>query len=164
MTAEAGEFAGLTTAQARAAVLDRLAGEGLFVKAEDYNHGVGTCYRCGTTIEPLLSLQWFMDMKRLAAPAIAAVEDGRVRFVPGRWGEVYLDWMRSIRPWCISRQLWWGHRIPAYLCEDCGRVMVAATAPAPCDECGGGVRQEEDVLDTWFSSALWPFATLGWPE
>jgi valyl-tRNA synthetase len=103
-------------------------------------------------------------MKRLAAPAIAAVEEGRVRFVPARWGEVYLEWMRAIRPWCVSRQLWWGHRIPAYFCDDCGRLMVAAAPPTSCDKCGGAVRQEEDVLDTWFSSALWPFATLGWPE
>ena len=146
------------------AVVERLEEEGLFVKADDYNHAVGTCYRCGTTIEPLLSLQWFMDMKRLVQPAIEAVEDGRVRFVPERWGEVYLDWMRGIRPWCISRQLWWGHRIPAYFCEDCDHIMVAATPPAACEKCGGPVRHEEDVLDTWFSSALWPFATLGWPE
>jgi valyl-tRNA synthetase len=164
MTAEAGEFVGLPAAEAREAVLARLQEEGLFVKAEDYNHAVGTCYRCGTTIEPLLSLQWFMDMKRLAAPAIAAVEEGRVRFWPARWGEVYLDWMRSIRPWCVSRQLWWGHRIPAYFCEECDHITVAETAPAGCENCGGPVRQEEDVLDTWFSSQLWPFATLGWPE
>ena len=164
MTADAGEFAGMAAADARSAVLERLADEGLFVKAEDYNHAVGTCYRCGTTIEPLLSLQWFMDMKRLAAPAIAAVEEGRVRFIPARWGDVYLDWMRGIRPWCVSRQLWWGHRIPAYFCEDCDHVMVAVSAPASCEKCGGPVRPEEDVLDTWFSSQLWPFATLGWPE
>ncbi len=144
--------------------MERLEQQGLFVQAEDYNHAVSTCYRCGTTIEPLLSLQWFMDMKRLVQPAIAAVEDGRVRFVPDRWGEVYLDWMRGIRPWCISRQLWWGHRIPAYFCEECEHLMVAASPPAACEKCGGALRHEEDVLDTWFSSALWPFATLGWPE
>jgi valyl-tRNA synthetase len=164
MTAEAGEFAGLSTSEARSAILERLEQEGLFVKAEDYEHAVSTCYRCGTTIEPLLSLQWFMNMKRLAQPAIAAVEDGLVRFVPGRWGEVYLDWMRGIRPWCISRQLWWGHRIPAYFCEQCDHLMVAASPPTECEKCGGPLRHEEDVLDTWFSSALWPFATLGWPE
>jgi valyl-tRNA synthetase len=164
MSPEAGEFAGLTVDEAREAVVARLGEQGLFVKAEDYNHAVSTCYRCGTAIEPLLSLQWFMDMKRLVRPAIAAVEDGRVRFVPGRWGEVYLDWMAGIRPWCISRQLWWGHRIPAYFCEQCDHLMVAVTAPAACEKCGGPVRPEEDVLDTWFSSALWPFATLGWPE
>lgn len=164
MSAEAGEFTGLTTDQAREAVIARLQEQGLFVRAEDYNHAVSTCYRCGTTIEPLLSLQWFMDMKRLVQPAIAAVEEGRVRFVPGRWGEVYLNWMRSIRPWCISRQLWWGHRIPAYFCAQCDHLMVAARAPAACEKCGGPVRPEEDVLDTWFSAALWPFATLDWPE
>ncbi len=164
MNAEAGEFVGLTVAEARTAVAERLERDGLFVKAEDHNHAVGTCYRCGTTIEPLLSLQWFMDMKRLVEPAIAAVEDGRVRFVPARWGDVYLTWMRGIRPWCISRQLWWGHRIPAYFCEACDHIMVAETAPATCEKCGGSLRQEEDVLDTWFSSQLWPFASLGWPE
>jgi valyl-tRNA synthetase len=164
MSSDAGEFCGLTAAEGRAAVLERLVEEGLFVKAEDYNHAVGTCYRCGTTIEPLLSLQWFMDMKRLAEPAIAAVDEGRVRFFPARWGDVYLEWMRGIRPWCVSRQLWWGHRIPAYFCEECEHVMVALEAPERCDRCGGPVRAEEDVLDTWFSSQLWPFATLGWPE
>ena len=164
MTAEAGEFEGLTAADARAAVIGRLEQENLFLKAEDYQHAVSTCYRCGTTIEPLLSLQWFMDMKRLAEPAIKAVEDGRVRFVPARWGEVYLEWMKGIRPWCISRQLWWGHRIPAYFCDECDHLMVAASPPEVCEKCGGAVRQENDVLDTWFSSALWPFATLGWPE
>jgi len=164
MTAEAGEFEGLTTGEARAAVIERLKEAGLFEKDEDYAHAVSTCYRCGTTIEPLLSLQWFMDMKRLVKPAIAAVEDGRVRFVPGRWGEVYLDWMSKIRPWCVSRQLWWGHRIPAYFCETCGHLMVAESPPAACDKCGGPLRHEEDVLDTWFSSQLWPFATLGWPD
>jgi valyl-tRNA synthetase len=164
MTAEAGEFAGLTTAEARTAVIERLEQDGLFVKADDYNHAVSICYRCGTTIEPLLSLQWFMDMKRLVQPAIAAVEGDRVRFVPGRWGEVYLDWMRGIRPWCISRQLWWGHRIPAYFCGECDHLMVTASRPAACEKCGGSLRHEEDVLDTWFSSALWPFATLGWPD
>jgi len=164
MTEEAGEFAGLTTSEAREAVLRRLEEEGLFVKADDYDHAVGTCYRCGTTIEPLLSLQWFMKMDRLAPPAIKAVEKGRVRFVPERWGDVYLDWMRGIRPWCISRQLWWGHRIPVYTCEKCEHVMVTEETPHACEKCGGAMQQAEDVLDTWFSSALWPFATLGWPE
>jgi valyl-tRNA synthetase len=163
MTAEAGEFAGLTATEARAAVIAKLAKAGLFERDEDYTHAVSTCYRCGTTIEPLLSLQWFMKMDRLVKPAIAAVEDGRTRFVPARWGEVYLDWMRKIRPWCVSRQLWWGHRIPAYFCESCDHIMVAEVAPPRCDKCGGTLRPEEDVLDTWFSSQLWPFATLGWP-
>ncbi len=164
MTAEAGEFVGMTAGDARDAVLRRLEEEGLFVKADDYSHAVGTCYRCGTTIEPLLSRQWFMKMDRLAPPAIKAVEDGRVRFVPERWGDVYVDWMRGIRPWCISRQLWWGHRVPVYSCTECEHVMVVGSAPAACDKCGGPLQQAEDVLDTWFSSALWPFATLGWPE
>jgi len=164
MTDEAGEFAGMTTDEARAAVIARLEKDGLFVRAEDYNHAVSTCYRCGTTIEPLLSLQWFMDMKRLVKPAIEVVEQGRVRFVPERWGEVYLDWMQGIRPWCISRQLWWGHRIPAYSCDACEGMVVSAEPPSRCEKCGGEMRQQEDVLDTWFSSALWPFATLGWPD
>ena len=141
MTAEAGEFEGMTAGgRPELRCSARLEEQGLFVKAEDYNHAVGTCYRCGTTIEPLLSLQWFMDMKRLAEPAIKAVEDGRVKFFPARWGDVYLDWMRGIRPWCVSRQLWWGHRIPAYFCEECEHIMVAVEAPgraatsaaAPC--------------------------------
>ena len=164
MSAEAGEFAGLSAAAARTAVVERLERDGLFVRAEDYNHAVSTCYRCGTTIEPLLSLQWFMDMKRLVQPAIAVVEKDLVRFAPERWREVYLEWMRGIRPWCISRQLWWGHRIPAYFCERCDHLMVAASPPPACEKCGGPLRHEDDVLDTWFSSALWPFATLGWPE
>ena len=164
MNGEAGDFEGMSAQEARGEVIRRLEDQGLFVKAEDYGHAVGTCYRCGTVIEPLLSLQWFMDMKRLVKPAIAAVEDGRVRFSPDRWGDVYLDWMRGIRPWCVSRQLWWGHRIPAYYCDDCEHVTVATSPPEACEECGGPLHQDEDVLDTWFSSALWPFATLGWPE
>jgi valyl-tRNA synthetase len=164
MSSEAGEFAGMEAHEAREAIVARLRERDLFERAEDYRHSVGTCYRCGTVIEPLLSLQWFMDMKRLAAPAIACVEDGRTRFVPERWGEVYLDWMRGIRPWCISRQLWWGHRLPVWYCDRCENVTVSLVPPQSCGECGGSMRQDEDVLDTWFSSALWPFATLGWPE
>ena len=144
--------------------ISMLEDEGLFVRSEDYAHKVGHCYRCGTVIEPLLSLQWFMDMKRLAAPAIACVEDGRVRFVPERWGGVYLEWMRGLKPWCISRQLWWGHRLPVWYCDACDEIVVTEDKPQACPACGGSVRQEEDVLDTWFSSALWPFATLGWPN
>lgn len=164
MVPEAGELAGMDLSQARDHSIALLEREGLFVRAEDYTHKVGHCYRCGTVIEPLLSLQWFMDMKRLAAPAIQCVEDGRVRFVPERWTEVYLDWMRGIRPWCISRQLWWGHRLPVWYCDSCGQIVVEEVVPERCPACGGPLRQEEDVLDTWFSSALWPFATLGWPE
>jgi len=164
MNADAGEFAGMAIDEARAAVIGRLQHDGLFVKADDYLHSVGTCYRCGTVIEPLLSLQWFMSMKRLAEPAIACVEEGRVRFVPERWGDVYVEWMRGIRPWCISRQLWWGHQLPVWYCDACEKVIVATEPPTSCPECGGPLRQDEDVLDTWFSSALWPFATLGWPH
>ena len=161
---EAGEFAGRDAEEARAAIVSRLTDHGLFERAEEYTHSVGTCYRCGTVIQPLLSLQWFMDMKRLAAPAIECVEDGRVGFVPDRWADVYLEWMRGIRPWCLSRQLWWGHRLPVWYCDDCSKVVVAVEAPTSCPDCGGTLRRDEDVLDTWFSSAMWPFATLGWPE
>lgn len=164
MYEEAGQLAGMGMDEARERSIALLEEEGLFVRSEDYAHKVGHCYRCGTVIEPLLSLQWFMDMKRLAEPAIACVEDGRVRFVPERWGGVYLDWMRGLRPWCISRQLWWGHRLPVWYCDACGEVTVTEDKPERCPSCGGGLRQEEDVLDTWFSSALWPFATLGWPD
>ena len=164
MNEEAGEFQGMSMEEARAAVLEQLDERGLFVRADDYSHSVGTCYRCGTVIEPLLSLQWFMDMTRLAEPAIECVEDGRVSFVPERWGPVYLSWMEGIRPWCISRQLWWGHRLPVWYCDACGKVVVTTEPPAVCPDCDGPLRQDEDVLDTWFSSALWPFATLGWPE
>ena len=164
MSEEARWFQGMGMEEARAAVVQQLEERGLFVRADDYGHSVGTCYRCGTVIEPLLSLQWFMDMTRLAKPAIKCVEDGRVSFVPERWGPVYLNWMEGIRPWCISRQLWWGHRLPVWYCDACGKVVVTTELPVACPDCGGPLRRDEDVLDTWFSSALWPFATLGWPE
>ncbi|HEU0249685.1 MAG TPA: valine--tRNA ligase [Solirubrobacteraceae bacterium] len=165
MTAEAGErFAGLSVMQAREAVVAALREEGRIVAEEPYEHEVPYSHRSGERIEPLISLQWFMDMTELAKPAIRAVNDGAVRIVPDNHRRVYLDWMENIRPWCISRQLWWGHRIPVYYCETCSHVHVAATEPDACSECGGRLCQEEDVLDTWFSSALWPFATLGWPE
>jgi valyl-tRNA synthetase len=164
MTGEAGErFAGLTVMDARVAVVEALRAEGRIVGAEPYEHEVPYSHRSGERIEPLISLQWFMRMDELAGPAIEAVREGRVRIVPENHRRVYLDWMGSIRPWCISRQLWWGHRLPVYYCETCAHVHVAASAPQRCGACGGTVRQEEDVLDTWFSSALWPFATLGWP-
>jgi valyl-tRNA synthetase len=160
-----GEFAGLTLEEARAQIMHRLESDGLVEKVEPYTHSVGVCYRCGTAIEPYISLQWFMRMDELARPAINVVEEGKVRFHPERWSGVYLDWMRSIRPWCISRQLWWGHRLPVWYCEDCEEIIVGEEPPATCPQCGSSeLRQEEDVLDTWFSSALWPFATLGWPE
>ena len=165
MTGEAGErFAGLTVMEARAAVVGALEQEGRIVAREDYEHEVPYSHRSGERIEPLISLQWFMSMERLAEPAIAAVREDRVRIVPENHRRVYLDWMENIRPWCISRQLWWGHRLPVYYCETCGHVNVARSEPEACGACGGQVRQEEDVLDTWFSSALWPFATLGWPR
>ena len=165
MTAEAGErFAGLTVMEAREAVVAELEREGRIVAREDYEHEVPYSHRSGQRIEPLISLQWFMSMDELARPAVAAVREGRVRIVPENHRRVYLDWMENIRPWCISRQLWWGHRLPVYYCETCGHVNVALSAPDACAECGGHLRQEEDVLDTWFSSALWPFATLGWPQ
>ena len=165
LTSEAGErFAGLTVAQARVAVVEALRAEGRVVAEEPYEHEVPYSHRSGERIEPLISLQWFMRMDTLAAPAAEAVRDGRVRIVPDNHRRVYLDWMESIRPWCLSRQLWWGHRLPVYYCEPCGHVHVAAVAPERCEVCGGVPRQDEDVLDTWFSSALWPFATLGWPQ
>ncbi|MGA9876232.1 MAG: valine--tRNA ligase [Solirubrobacteraceae bacterium] len=165
MRAEAGErFAGLTVMEARAAVVAELEREGRIVAREEYEHEVPYSHRSGERIEPLISLQWFMAMEQLAAPAIEAVRDGRVRIVPDNHRRVYLDWMENIRPWCISRQLWWGHRLPVHYCQTCGHVNVAISSPESCEECGGHLLQEEDVLDTWFSSALWPFATLGWPE
>jgi valyl-tRNA synthetase len=165
MTAEAGEpFAGLSVMAAREAVLAALELEGRIVASEEYEHEVPYSHRSGERIEPLISLQWFMSMKDLAGPAIDAVRDGRVRIVPENHRRVYLEWMENIRPWCISRQLWWGHRLPVYYCCTCGHINVALVAPEGCEECGGLLRQEEDVLDTWFSSALWPFATLGWPD
>ncbi len=164
MTAEAGErFAGLTVMEAREAVVAELEREGRIVAREEYEHEVPYSHRSGERIEPLISLQWFMSMDELAGPAMEAVRDGRVRIVPENHRRVYLDWMENIRPWCISRQLWWGHRLPVYYCETCAHVNVALRQPESCEACGGHVRQEEDVLDTWFSSALWPFATLGWP-
>ncbi|HLW95375.1 MAG TPA: valine--tRNA ligase [Solirubrobacteraceae bacterium] len=165
MTAEAGEaFAGLTVAEARAAVVAALEREGALRGSEPYTHAVPYSHRSGERIEPLISLQWFMRMDELAQPAVDAVRDGRVRFHPERWAAVYLDWMENIRPWCVSRQLWWGHRLPVYYCDACAETYVAREPPQRCGACDGPLRQDEDVLDTWFSSALWPFATLGWPE
>jgi len=168
LTEEAGEgFAGLTAAEAQEAVVAALGKEGVLRAEEPYVHSVPFSHRSGERIEPLISLQWFCRMDELAAPAIEAVEGDRVRIAPAQWKRVYLDWMREIRPWCISRQLWWGHRIPVWYCDACEETYVAedpATAPERCGACGGVLRQEEDVLDTWFSSAIWPFATLGWPD
>src|ERR671928_97534 len=164
MNDQAGEYAGLTQEEANERIVARLEEEGLLESKEPYRHAVALCDRSGDRIEPLVSLQWWCEMTELARPAIEAVRDGRVRFRPDRYTKVYLDWMEAIRPWCISRQLWWGHQIPAWYCPD-GHVTVAETEPEACAECGSTeLRRDEDVLDTWFSSALWPFATLGWPE
>ncbi|MDX6622618.1 MAG: valyl-tRNA synthetase, partial [Solirubrobacterales bacterium] len=164
LTAEAGEYAGLTAAEAQVAVVAALREQGLLRDEQPYTHSVPFSHRSGERIEPLISLQWFCRMDELAQPAIEAVERDEVRIAPAQWKRVYLDWMREIRPWCISRQLWWGHRIPVWYCDACDETFVAERAPERCGSCGGELRQEEDVLDTWFSSALWPFATLGWPD
>jgi len=165
MTEEAGErFAGMTAAEAQEAVVAALREEGLLRAEEPYVHSVPFSHRSGERIEPLISLQWFCRMDELARPAIEAVERDEVRITPGQWKRVYLDWMREIRPWCISRQLWWGHRIPVWYCDACEETIVAEQPPERCGACDGELRQEEDVLDTWFSSAIWPFATLGWPD
>ncbi len=157
-------YQGLSTMDCRKKLVADIEAAGNLVKVEPYTHNVGTCYRCHTTVEPLVSKQWFVDMKPLAKPAIEAVRQGRTRFVPERFDKTYFNWMENIRDWCISRQLWWGHRIPAYYCDACGETIVKATAPERCPKCGAPVRQDEDVLDTWFSSGMWPFSTLGWPE
>ena len=165
MTEDAGErFAGLTAAEAQEAVVAALREEGVLREEEAYVHSVPFSHRSGERIEPLISLQWFCRMDELAKPAIEVVERDEVRIAPEQWKRVYLDWMREIRPWCVSRQLWWGHRIPVWYCDPCEETYVAEQAPERCGACGGELRQEEDVLDTWFSSALWPFATLGWPD
>ena len=138
---------------------------GLIVKIEDYSHSVGHCYRCETVIEPLVSEQWFVRMKPLAEPALEVVRQGRIRFFPERFTKIYLGWLENIRDWCISRQLWWGHRIPVWYCHSCGAVICPESEPVTCPKCGGAsLEQDPDVLDTWFSSALWPFSTLGWPD
>ena len=138
---------------------------GLMEKIEPYKLSVGKCHRCKTVVEPLVSKQWWMKMKPLAEPAIKAVEDGRITFVPANWSKTYFEWMYNIRDWCISRQLWWGHRIPAWHCGACGEVTVAREDPTQCGKCGSkNIEQDPDVLDTWFSSGLWPFSTLGWPD
>ncbi|MDP2211230.1 MAG: valine--tRNA ligase [Candidatus Aquicultor sp.] len=165
MNEEAGKYEGMSREECRKAILEDIEKAGLLVKVEPMTHSVGHCYRCDTTIEPYLSTQWFMKMKPLAEPAIAAVKEGRVKFVPAQWEKTYFDWMYNIRDWCISRQIWWGHQIPAWYCRDCDEIVVAEETPAACTKCGSAnLVQDTDVLDTWFSSALWPFATLGWPQ
>ena len=159
------EYKGMDLLEAREKIVERLQKQGDLIKIEDYTHNVGKCYRCHHTIEPKISEQWFVKMKPLAEPAIEAVKKGEVRFIPERFDKIYYNWMENIQDWCISRQLWWGHRIPAYYCEDCDNVMVASEEPKQCTKCGSShIHQDEDTLDTWFSSALWPFSTLGWPE
>ena len=159
------ECIGMDRYECREVVVEELKKRGYFVKQEPHTHEVGHCYRCNTVIEPYLSEQWFVKMKPLAEPAIKVVEEGRIRFFPERWKKVYLNWMYNIRDWCISRQIWWGHRIPVYYCDDCGHVFASVDEPGKCEKCSSeNIRQDEDVLDTWFSSQLWPFSTLGWPE
>ena len=166
MNENAGAYNGMDPLACRKAVVEALDSLGLLVKTEDYKHNVGFCYRHeNTVVEPRLSEQWFVKMKPLAEPAIAAVKEGKTNFVPDRFSKIYYNWMENIRDWCISRQLWWGHRIPAWYCDECGEMTVSRTDPAVCPKCGStNIRQDEDVLDTWFSSALWPFSTLGWPD
>ncbi len=159
-----GKYEGMDRYEARKALVADLEAEGYLLKVEPHTHNVGTCYRCGTTVEPITSNQWFVKMQPLAEPALEVVRDGRVRFEPERFTKIYTNWMENVHDWCISRQLWWGHRIPAYYCSGCGEMVVSKTDVDTCPKCGGHMTQESDVLDTWFSSALWPFSTLGWPD
>ena len=161
---DCGKYAGMTTREARKAILEDLEACGALKSVEPLRHDVGTCYRCHCTIEPMVSKQWFVSMKSLAEPAIKVVRDKEIRFVPERFDKNYFHWMENIRDWCISRQLWWGHRIPAYYCDDCGETVVTIQGIEKCPKCGGHMTQDPDTLDTWFSSALWPFSTLGWPD
>ncbi|MBQ9079807.1 MAG: valine--tRNA ligase [Clostridia bacterium] len=158
------KYAGMDRYEARKAIVEDLRAGGYLCEIEDLKHEVGTCYRCGTTIEPMVSLQWFVKMEPLAKPAIEAVRDGRIKFVPERFDKNYFHWMENTQDWCISRQLWWGHRIPAYYCDKCGEMVVSAEHTEVCPKCGGHMTQDPDTLDTWFSSALWPFSTMGWPD
>ncbi|MEE0858928.1 MAG: valine--tRNA ligase [Acutalibacteraceae bacterium] len=164
IVADYPKYAGMDRYEARKAIVADLEAEGALIKVEDYNHNVGTCYRCGTTVEPRVSKQWFVKMKPLAQPAIDAVKSGETKFVPTHFEKTYFHWLENIRDWCISRQLWWGHQIPAFYCDDCGEMVVTKENSAVCPKCGKPMRQDPDTLDTWFSSALWPFSTLGWPD
>jgi len=165
MNQNAGVCAKMDRFECRKWVVEELERQGLLVKVEDYSHAVGHCQRCSTVIEPMASLQWFMQMEPLTKPAIAAIKDGLIQIIPERFNKVYLNWMENIRDWCISRQLWWGHRIPAWYCQHCGELIVAVDPPESCPKCGSAnLQQDPDVLDTWFSSGLWPHSTLGWPE
>jgi valyl-tRNA synthetase len=165
MTAEAGKYAGLDRYECRKVLLAELEQLGLLSGIDDHRHAVGQCYRCDTTIEPLISKQWFVKMKPLAEPAMQAALSGQIKFIPERFTKIYLGWLENIRDWCVSRQLWWGHRIPVWYCQDCQEVIVTRTEPQTCPKCASRrLEQDSDVLDTWFSSALWPFSTLGWPK
>ena len=164
MNENAGKYRGMDRLECREALVADFDREGYLVKVEDHLHAVGHCSRCDTTIEPLLSKQWFVRMKPLAEPALEAVRQGQIRFVPERFTKIYCDWLENIRDWCISRQLWWGHRIPVWYCQDCDEIIASREDLNQCPHCGGEVEQDPDVLDTWFSSALWPFSTLGWPD
>ncbi|GEA31520.1 MAG: valine--tRNA ligase [Clostridium beijerinckii] len=160
-----GKYKGLDRYEARKAIVKDLEEAGLLVKIKDHAHNVGTHDRCGTTVEPIISKQWYVKMESLAKPAVEVVKNGKTKFVPERFDKIYFNWMENIQDWCISRQLWWGHRIPVYYCQDCGEMMVLEDAPKACTKCGSSnIKQDNDVLDTWFSSALWPFSTLGWPN
>lgn len=158
------DYAGMDRYEARKKIVEDLDKGGFLVKTEDHDHNVGTCYRCGTTVEPKVSTQWFVKMKPLAQPAIDAVKNGETKFVPERFEKIYFHWLENIRDWCISRQIWWGHQIPAFYCDDCGEMIVTKENGVVCPKCGKTMRQDPDTLDTWFSSALWPFSTLGWPD
>ncbi len=158
------KYAGMDRYEARKAIVADLEAEGFLVRVEEHDHNVGTCYRCGTTVEPNVSTQWFVKMEPLAKPAIEAVKSGETRFVPERFEKTYFHWLENIRDWCISRQIWWGHQIPAFYCDDCGEMVVSKENSVTCPKCGKPMRQDPDTLDTWFSSALWPFSTLGWPD
>ncbi len=159
-----GKYEGLDRFEARKQMVADLEAQGLLVAVKDHAHNVGQCYRCGTTVEPITSDQWFVKMQPLADKALEVVKDGRVQFVPDRFSKIYTNWMENVHDWCISRQLWWGHRIPAFYCDDCGEMVVTKEDAATCPKCGKAMRQDPDTLDTWFSSALWPFSTLGWPD
>ncbi len=164
IVADYPKYAGMDRYDARKAIVADLEAEGALIKVEDHAHNVGTCYRCGTTVEPKVSTQWFVKMEPLAGPAIDAVKTGKTKFVPERFDKIYYHWLENIKDWCISRQVWWGHQIPAFYCDECGEMVVTKENGAVCPKCGKPMRQDEDTLDTWFSSALWPFSTLGWPE
>ena len=165
MNENAFAYVNLSREEARDQIVKDLESLGYIEKIEDYEHNVGCCYRCHTTIRPIVSKQWFVSMEQLALPAIEVVKDGSVSFIPERFSKIYFNWMENIKDWCISRQLWWGHRIPAWHCKDCGHITVSRQVPDKCEKCNSlNIYQDEDVLDTWFSSALWPFSTLGFPN